>query len=368
VKHPAERDRGMNYNWRIQMSFALATWSCLTAGCDMRANESTNQTAERGQATPSTIVASYGDRQIALRDVDVAAGRSLFSLRAQTLRELIAQDLFEREAGKRGISVDELLLEEVDNKVLPPSEEELREIYEEARHSDKLMPGADFEKFKEHTTAARRQHEHSERYIDYLRELMRAAGVKKSLNALGLPRFKVAVSGDFPNAGPKDAQVTIVEYADYSSKFWRMAAPTVARLHEEMPKAVRIVFKNNPEPNNPEGLALAKGAVCAHKQGKYVEYRKWLQASEAARNESELPQFARESGVERELFESCLGKNSTAQLILQDQAEAVKYDLDGSPEFLLNGVRMSGAQPLKNFKHLIEDELETRKFKPISFI
>lgn len=60
------------------------------------------------------------------------------------------------------------------------------------------------------------------------------------------------------------------------------------------------------------------------------------------------------------LFSKCLDSGEAKSSVRADVAEAMKNDLTGSPEFIVNGIRLSGAHPVRSFRRLIQ--IEEMKF------
>ncbi len=76
------------------------------------------------------------------------------------------------------------------------------------------------------------------------------------------------------SAGNPDGDVTVVEFFDYNCGFCRRAMPEVVKLIDNDDK-VKVVFKELPIFGD-DSEAAAKGALAAHKQGKYFEMHQKL--------------------------------------------------------------------------------------------
>ena len=81
-------------------------------------------------------------------EVDKSAGKQLQTLRQQLyqlerqkLDEYIGATLVTRQAKERGISVSTLLEQEVNDKVPPVSEEDIRNLYEEEQRANRRRVG-----------------------------------------------------------------------------------------------------------------------------------------------------------------------------------------------------------------------------------
>src|SRR5215212_3725102 len=93
-----------------------------------------------GEAKRPETVASYGDVSITAQELDRAMGNRLmrirtdeYNLRRSVLDELIAEQLVQSEAKRRGVTAAELLKVEVDAKVVTPAAADVESFYEAAR-------------------------------------------------------------------------------------------------------------------------------------------------------------------------------------------------------------------------------------------
>ncbi len=72
-----------------------------------------------------------------------------------------------------------------------------------------------------------------------------------------------------------------------------------------------------------------------------------------------LKQAAQQLGVDMDRLAQDLNSAAVAQRIQADMAEAQKYGIQGTPGFLINGVSLRGAQPLPEFKKIIDRHLSS---------
>ena len=99
-------------------------------------------------------------------------------------------------------------------------------------------------------------------------------------------------------------------------------------------------------------------ALCADEQGKFWPYRAVLFQRQKDLSKTALIDYARELGLETELFQACLGEERYAAKLERDFEEASRLGVTGTPTFFLNGRRFSGAQPYRAFEQMIEEELK----------
>jgi protein-disulfide isomerase len=168
--------------------------------------------------------------------------------------------------------------------------------------------------------------------------------------------YKVPVE-DSPVKGSENALITIVEFSDYQCPFCSRAHTTVQKLQEEYGDKVRVVMKQNPLSFHPRAKPAAVAAMAAGEQGKYWEYHDKLFANAKALDDADLEKYAKEIGLNMDKWKKDLTNAKYQQIIDRDQALAGQLGANGTPAFFINGRLLSGAQPIDNFRSLINEEL-----------
>ena len=80
-----------------------------------------------------------------------------------------------------------------------------------------------------------------------------------------------------------------------------------------------------------------------------------------ARLEFRIEQYAKELGLDMNRFKAALDSNKFDAQIAAEQAEAGRVGADGTPTFFINGRQLVGAQPVDQFKAIIDEELKKAK-------
>jgi protein-disulfide isomerase len=168
--------------------------------------------------------------------------------------------------------------------------------------------------------------------------------------------FKVPIDGA-PVKGSADALVTLVEFSDYQCPFCSRANATVEQLQKDYGSKLRVVMKQNPLSFHPRAKPAALAALAAGEQGKYWEYHEKLFANAKALEDSDLEKYAKDLDLDLNRWKADLANPKLAAVIDRDQALAGKLGASGTPAFFINGRFLSGAQPIANFKALIDEEL-----------
>ena len=168
-----------------------------------------------------------------------------------------------------------------------------------------------------------------------------------------------------PMRGPKDAKVTIVEFSDFQCPYCARAHQTMSdQVMKEYDGKVKLVYKNFPLGFHPWAEPAAVAAACAFEQDPDAF---WKLYDYFFTNQQQLnPQNVKEKATEElkgtkvkmDKWNDCFDNKKTLDKIKADMAEGQSVGVTGTPAFVINGRKISGAQPFQNFKAVIDDELQ----------
>lgn len=195
-----------------------------------------------------------------------------------------------------------------------------------------------------------------EKYFQKKRQAAQEAAMKAEQERLE-SQFKNPVKvdvGDSPVRGNPNAKVTIVEFSDFQCPFCARGAKTMEDVLKEYPNDVKLVFKNLPLPFHPEAKPSAIAALAAQRQGKFWEMHDKLFANQQSLGRDAYLKFAEELGLDMDRFKKDLDDESLEKAVEADHQLATKLGVQGTPGFFVNGVLVSGAQPLPAFKSIID--------------
>lgn len=170
--------------------------------------------------------------------------------------------------------------------------------------------------------------------------------------------WSVPVKGA-PFEGPADALVTIVEFSDYQCPFCRRVQNTLNELRKKYPNDVRIVLRQNPLPFHPRARPAANLALEARAQKgdvAFLEANRRLYIDDL--EDKDLLALAKELKLDEKKAKAAITNNTHDAEIETDVALAQDFEARGTPHFFINGVRLSGAQPLPNFVALVDAQLK----------
>ncbi|WP_212719622.1 Na+/H+ antiporter NhaA [Blastococcus sp. CCUG 61487] len=160
-----------------------------------------------------------------------------------------------------------------------------------------------------------------------------------------LPRFldrDVEVGVDHV-AGPPDAPLTLVEYADFECPFCARATGVTHELQARFGPRLRYVFRHLPLPDvHPHAELAARAAVAAAAQGRFWEMHDRLYAHQDELEYEDLAGYAAELDLDVETFLRDLDDEATAARVRADVASAEDSGARGTPTFFVNGRRHTG--------------------------
>lgn len=273
---------------------------------------------------------------------------ALFDLRSDALERMIDEQLIEAEAGRQGITPDALSAAET-GKGVTVADDAVRKFYDE---NQARMGGQTFEQIGPRIRTYLEQQGKQDAWRKYVQGLRDAAKVSVKLEQ---PRVLVAAEG--PSRGPADAPVTIIEFSDYECPFCRKAEPVVKKVLERYPEQVRFVYRHFPLEMHQRAGPAAEASTCAHDQGKFWEYHD-LVFGGGALEDADLERYAAAAGLDVAAWKKCLADGAAKARVEADFAAGRMAGVTGTPAFFVNGLMISGAQPVDEFVRRIEAELK----------
>lgn len=168
-------------------------------------------------------------------------------------------------------------------------------------------------------------------------------------NAIQAPSKTNGNIGDnvFGNAKSK---VVLIEYGDYQCPGCKGAFTRVKTLSEAYKDQIAFVFRNFPLTTiHPNARAAAGAAEAAGLNGKFWEMHDSLYTNQTSwenltgeERTTAFTGYATALGVGKDAFTASLTDNAVNQKISFDQAIAKKLNVDSTPTFYLNGVKLEG--------------------------
>ena len=166
--------------------------------------------------------------------------------------------------------------------------------------------------------------------------------------------------GTSPVSGPKDALVTIVDFADFECPYCAKVEPTFAEIRKTYGDKVRFVWKHEPLPFHSKAIPAAMLALEARAQQGDVGF--WKAHDAMLGNQEHLDRdsllgIAEELGLDLEKVDHAIETNKHKAEVDRDLALAQAVEASGTPHLFVNGRRFVGAQPFEKLKPVIDEEI-----------
>jgi protein-disulfide isomerase len=158
--------------------------------------------------------------------------------------------------------------------------------------------------------------------------------------------------------GPKAAKVTIVEWSDFQCPYCSKGADVAHQILKDYPADVKFVFRHQPLPFHDKAMGAAKAAIAAGRQGKFFEMHDKMFGNQALLGEGQYEAWAKELQLDLGRFKADLASAAVADEIKKDQDEGNRFGANGTPTFFVNGRKVEGAQPIEQFKSLIDQDIK----------
>ncbi len=156
------------------------------------------------------------------------------------------------------------------------------------------------------------------------------------------------------------ALVTIVLFSDFQCPFCARLEPTLARILEEHPADVRIVWRDTPLPFHVHAHPAAEAAREAYAQRGDAGF--WAMHDLLFENQRELGRSALDAyaaaiGLDVPRFGRALDEGTHRAAVDRDLEAGRAIGVSGTPAMFINGRSMVGAQPYEVIQAMIDDEL-----------
>lgn len=306
------------------------------------------------EGTNPNVVAKYDGKEITMEDLeksspDVFAARlEVYKAQKAALEDFVRNAVMESLAKKANISTDEFMKKEMEAAKKKISEKEV-----EAFLKGKNVPD---------TSKVPSDVRDQVKGILHIQKLV-ASATKGNQVELYLARPKAApitfkLDGEAAWGSP-DAPVTIVEYSDFQCYYCGQARARLAEIKKIYGKKVRIVYKHYPLPSHTEARPAAEASMCVNEQSsdKFWKFHDILFDNQKQWNKQDFMEYAKKVGADMKKFEECFDAKKYAPLVDASIAEAQRLGINSTPSFFVNSQLIKGAQPLAEFREIIDEAI-----------
>ena len=289
---------------------------------------------------------------------------NLYKLKKNWIEEKARDLLFEQAAKKAKLSLADWQVREIDEKVVPPSEEEVKALASRIVRQQQTGNQSNEAMFAQAETQAREaiaRRQVSQRTNDLYQELLKKQPIRILLKKPDAHKVNVTFSPQDPASGPVRAPITIVTFSDFQCSYCRRGHETMKEVEKAYPGKIRIVQRQFPLDIHKRAKPAAEAALCAGDQGQFWLYAERLFANQQKLEDVDLQKYAADLKLNAGEFGQCLSSHKYAAQIDRDMTDGGRFGVRGTPAFFINGRFLSGAQPIENFKEVIDEELARKK-------
>ena len=159
------------------------------------------------------------------------------------------------------------------------------------------------------------------------------ADMNKQFNEKFAVISKDILKAGHPVIGPKDADITVIEFYDYNCGYCKKAFSDVDQLLKD-DKKVRVVFIEMPILS--EGsIEAAKWALAAQKQGKFYEFHTALMKFAGQKDKALLQKIAGDLKMDLKKAEEDAENRKTLETIETNLSLARSLGINGTPGFII---------------------------------
>ncbi|MDR1243186.1 MAG: thioredoxin domain-containing protein [Deltaproteobacteria bacterium] len=170
-----------------------------------------------------------------------------------------------------------------------------------------------------------------------------------------------------PTKGPANAPVTIAAFTDFTCQYCRQGEKTLEAVFNAYPGKIRIVYKNLPMAGHPGSSEAAEFMLAAYAQNKE---RSWKLFDDFFENrelivgksgDAYLRSAASARGFNMQKLLSDAKSDRIKQIMQEDERDAQKLNIQGTPYFLVNDLVIRGALQENLFREAVNMALDAAK-------
>ncbi len=182
--------------------------------------------------------------------------------------------------------------------------------------------------------------------------------------------YSLALNDYSPHIGENNADIIIIEFADFQCSASKEAFPIIRELISEYGNKIKYIYRHFPLADRADVSGkIAEASMCANDQGKFFNFHdKAFQNQDNFSGLSDIYLYAKQIGINTEQFTKCLGSGKYINLIKKDTSDGAKLGIRGTPTWFLftkdhKWYKIEGAIPKNLFKQAIDDLLKNSQIK-----
>lgn len=313
------------------------------------------------KSAPKTgVVAKIAGREITESEIRSGieteiyeAEMNVFEIKMNKVRAMVLEEFMKGDPRKEGISNDEFLDRYI-AKDINVTEKQIKDFIVERKIPSEHINDQMNERIKQYLEVELKK----EAIDKWIAEKTAKEPVEVYMMKPERPTFEVEL-GDAPFKGGKNAKVTIIEFSDFQCPFCAKGASIMEEVVKKYGNKVKVAYKNFPLPFHQQARPASMAALCAGDQNeaKFWDMYKRMFEDQQGLTAAGLEAKAKESGLNMDKFKECMAEEKFAAQIERDMAQGQELGVKSTPTFFVNGVMVTGAQPIEAFSEIIDEQL-----------
>ena len=158
--------------------------------------------------------------------------------------------------------------------------------------------------------------------------------------------------------GPRDAQLVLVEYADFECPYCVKAYPELEKLRAKYRGQLLFVYRHVPRSSS-DGFTkqAAEASEAAAAQGKFWEMHRELYLHTAEHSLAQLVGVAERIGLDVPRFERELREHTYAGRVKELAVRALRNGVVGVPTLVLDGIHIEEPPTFEAFDRILSARL-----------
>jgi protein-disulfide isomerase len=162
--------------------------------------------------------------------------------------------------------------------------------------------------------------------------------------------------------GNPDAQVTMIEYADFQCPGCATYNPIIEQVLSNYPNNVRVVYRFFPLASiHKNAYISAQAAYAAWKMGKFIEMKDELFNNQKSwenidNADEEFVKYAVSIGLDADKFRELMNSKEAQDAVKAGEADAISTGLNSTPTFFLGNKKIT-FRDFEELKSLIDAEI-----------
>jgi protein-disulfide isomerase len=278
----------------------------------------------------------------------------IYRLQSRSLERLINQKVLEKDARKRGLSLEGLVNLEIKPKIPLITQQEIDKEFERLQQAQGKATISKTDAYRSLYTR-----KYYEVMGEYLERIKKDIPIQIMLEEPRPLVHDVATSDD-PWTGNAQAPVILVEFTDFQCPSCKQFHTTMQSILQDLGGQVKLIVRDYPLTSHPLAQKAAEAAQCAHDQKKYWEYEASLFENQETMNGGTFEVLAEHLGLDMDRFRRCLSSGEHRDKVASDKADGLYAGVAGTPALFINGKRWTDLRP-EAVRSAIAREIETLK-------